>query len=129
MIVTNDAYFSGDASHFAIFDVFAGEPGAEVFVPPSITPATPQLADATVRPRRVRVGRRVRLRLHVFPPGQPKLGVKGARAVVKGRHSRRTDKRGRTTLRVTFRKPGRRAVKFRKGGRTIARAYVRAVRR
>jgi hypothetical protein len=77
----------------------------------------------------VRVGRRVRLRLHVFPPGQPKLGVKGARARVKGVTSRATGKRGRTRLRVTFRKPGRRAVKFRKGGKTIARAYVRALRR
>ncbi|HEY0632196.1 MAG TPA: SMP-30/gluconolactonase/LRE family protein, partial [Thermoleophilaceae bacterium] len=33
MIVTNDAYFSGDQSHMVIFDVFAGEPGEPVFVP------------------------------------------------------------------------------------------------
>jgi sugar lactone lactonase YvrE len=128
-IVTNDAYFSGDATHFAIFDVFAGEPGAKVYVPPSITPATRQLADATVRPRRVPIRRRVTLRLHVFPPGQPKLGVKGARAKVKGVRSKLTNRRGRTRLRVTFRRPGRRAVKFTKGGKTIARAYLRAVRR
>jgi sugar lactone lactonase YvrE len=128
MIVTNDAYFSGDATHFAIFDVFAGEPGEPVYVPPPIQPATPVLMDATVSPHRVRAGRRVTLRLHVFPPGQPKRGVKGARAQVRGQKSRKTDKRGRTRLRVRFHRTGLRAVKFKKGGRTIARAYVRVVK-
>jgi sugar lactone lactonase YvrE len=33
MIVTNDAYFSGDQTHWVLFDVFAGEPGAPVYVP------------------------------------------------------------------------------------------------
>lgn len=33
MIVTNDAYFSGDQSHWVIYDVWAGEPGAPVYVP------------------------------------------------------------------------------------------------
>jgi sugar lactone lactonase YvrE len=33
MIVTNDAYFSGDQSHWVLFDVWAGEPGAPVYVP------------------------------------------------------------------------------------------------
>jgi hypothetical protein len=129
LIITNNAFISGDSDHWALFDVFAGEPGQEVFIPPRIRPATPQMGDATVRPRRVRVGRRVRLRLHVFPAGQPRRGIRGARATVKGVRSKRTDARGRTRLRVTFRTPGRRAVKFKKGGRTIARAYVRAVRR
>jgi sugar lactone lactonase YvrE len=129
LIVTNNAFISGNTANQALFDVFAGEPGAATFIPPKITPATRQLSDATVRPRRVRVGRRVKLRLHVFPPGQPKLGVRGARAQVKGVRSKPTGKRGRTRLTVRFHRPGRRAVKFKKGGRTIARAYVRAVRR
>jgi sugar lactone lactonase YvrE len=33
MIVTNDAYFSGDQTHWVLFDVFAGEQGAPVYVP------------------------------------------------------------------------------------------------
>ena len=33
MIVTNDAYFSGDERHWVIYDVYAGEPGAPVYVP------------------------------------------------------------------------------------------------
>ena len=33
MIVTNDAYFSGDETHWVIYDVYAGEPGAPVYVP------------------------------------------------------------------------------------------------
>jgi sugar lactone lactonase YvrE len=33
MIVTNDAFFSGDQSHWVLFDVWAGEPGAPVYVP------------------------------------------------------------------------------------------------
>jgi hypothetical protein len=35
MIVTNDAYFSGEQSHWVIYDVWAGEPGAPVYVPSS----------------------------------------------------------------------------------------------
>jgi DNA-binding beta-propeller fold protein YncE len=33
MIVTNDAYFSGDETHWVLYDVWAGEPGAPVYVP------------------------------------------------------------------------------------------------
>lgn len=33
MIVTNDAYFSGDQTHWVLYDVWAGEPGAPVYVP------------------------------------------------------------------------------------------------
>jgi sugar lactone lactonase YvrE len=33
MIVTNDAYFSGDQTHWVLFDVYAGEQGAPVYVP------------------------------------------------------------------------------------------------
>jgi sugar lactone lactonase YvrE len=124
-IVTNDAFFSGDASHFAIFDVYAGEPGAPVYIPPAIRPA-PKRARGSVRPRRVRAGRRVTLRLRVTRAGR---GVAGARARVKGRRSRRTGRRGRTRLRVMFHSAGLRTVRFTKGGRTIARAHVRVLRR
>jgi len=33
VIVTNDAYFSGEQTHWVIYDVYAGEPGAPVYVP------------------------------------------------------------------------------------------------
>lgn len=33
VIVTNDAFFTGDASHFALFDVYVAEPGLPVYVP------------------------------------------------------------------------------------------------
>jgi sugar lactone lactonase YvrE len=128
MIVTNDAYFSGDQSHFVLFDVFAGEQGAPVFVPPIPRKASIPMDDATVRPRRVRTGRRVTLRIHVFKPGQPRRGVKGARAVIRGVKSHKTDRRGHTTLRTRFHHPGSYTIKIHKNGRTIAHAYIRVVR-
>jgi sugar lactone lactonase YvrE len=33
LLVTNDAYFSGDPSHWVLFDVFAGERGMRHFLP------------------------------------------------------------------------------------------------
>jgi sugar lactone lactonase YvrE len=63
LIVTNDAYFSGDRSHQVLFDVAAGETGAPVFVPPDPAAGTsPSTAPApaaaqsrrTVRQRRDR---------------------------------------------------------------------------
>jgi len=129
MIVTNDAYFSGDPSHFAIFDVFAGEQGAPVFVPPIPRKSTIPMDDATVRPGHVRAGRRVTLHVHVFKPGQPARGVAGARAVIRGVKSHKTDRRGRTRLRTRFHRAGLYSVKIHKGGKTIAHGYVRVVHR
>src|SRR5256714_7411937 len=54
LIVTNDAFISGDASHFVIFDVWAGELGAPVFVPGQ-KPAAHRYR-LTVRPRTTTVG-------------------------------------------------------------------------
>src|SRR3954469_9011653 len=87
MIVTNDAFFSGDASHFAIFDVFAGEQGQPVYIPPRIKPSPPA-ARASVQPKRVHVGRRVTLRVHVYRANKAKTGIRGARAHVKSLRSR-----------------------------------------
>jgi sugar lactone lactonase YvrE len=55
MIVTNDAYFSGDASHWALFDVYAGEPGAPIYVPPTPPPAVAPPASHRASPYRLRV--------------------------------------------------------------------------
>src|SRR5207244_3619442 len=66
MIVTNDAYFSGDPTHFVLFDVFAGEPGAPIFIPRTAgLPAPPvrKTYKVSARPHRVSVGTH-RIRAH-----------------------------------------------------------------
>jgi sugar lactone lactonase YvrE len=121
MIVTNDAYFSGDATHFAIFDVFAGEPGEPVFVPSGTQPAKTHYK-LRVRPRVVRAGRRVTVRATVLADGQPL-----PRARVKLGHAyARAGKNGVARLKVTLHR-GRFAVRLvLSGRRTFAKAYIRA---
>ena len=101
LIVTNDAYISGDASHFAVFDVFAGEPGAPVFVPGRKAPRY----GLSVKPRRVTAGVKRTFRFHA------KLGKKalaGALVTFAGRRVR-TGKHGNATVVVTFSHSGTRA--------------------
>jgi sugar lactone lactonase YvrE len=121
LIVANDAYFSGDASHFAIFDVFAGEPGEPVFVPSGTAPGRTTYK-LTVRPKRVRAGRPVTLRVTAFADGQPFPHAR----VKLGHAVKRTGENGRARLRVRLRR-GRFAVRLILGDRrTWAKAYVRA---
>ena len=121
LIVANDAFFSGDASHFAIFDVFAGEPGEPIFVPSGTQPGRTKW-ELKVRPKRVRAGRRVTIRATVLADGQPLAGAR-----VKLRHSiRRSGKSGVARFRVRLPK-GRHAVRLiLSGRRTWAKAYIRA---
>jgi sugar lactone lactonase YvrE len=121
LIVANDAYFSGDPSHFAIFDVFAGEPGEPIFVP-NVVPNTPTKYAMRVKPRRVRAGRRATIRVAALANGRPL-----AKARVKiGRVVKRTDTKGRARLRVRLHR-GRFAVRLIPGQRrTVAKAYIRA---
>jgi hypothetical protein len=67
----------------------------------------------TVTPRRVRAGRRVRLRVRVRRGGRP---VRGMRVRAAGRRTR-TGRRGRATLRVRFNRTGRHRVRV--GPRTV----------
>ena len=131
MIVTNDAYFSGDPSHFAIFDVYAGEPGQPVFVPFRKKPRhrKPLRARATVRPRSIRVKRRVTLRVHVFRRGHRHRPIRGASVRTKrgGVHAR-TNRRGRARLRVRYFHTGRHTIRVRLHGKRIAVARVRVRR-
>ena len=61
LIVTNDAYFSGDRSHQVLFDVAAGETGAPVFVPPdSGAGASPSTAPAPAAAQSRRTARQQR---------------------------------------------------------------------
>jgi len=135
MIVTNDAYFSGDSTHWAIFDVFAGEPGAPLYVPPaSLTPGT-SLAQGRA-PRRSRYRLRVGLRVahsgvahhYRFTALQLRRGrwraLPRALIVFAGKRVR-TDRRGRATILVTLSRRGRYAAKLERGRRTVARAFVR----
>jgi hypothetical protein len=122
LIVANDAYFSGDASHFAIFDVFAAEQGEPIFVPSGTAPGKTKWA-MKVRPRHVRAGRRVTIRATVLADGLP-----FARARVKLGHTvRRSDKNGVARFHVRLRK-GRHAMRLLllSGRRTFAKAYIRA---
>jgi hypothetical protein len=122
VIVTNDAYFSGNPDHFAIFDVFAGEQGAPIFIPGLTKPAPKTRYRLTVRPRKVRAGRRVRLRIVATANGKrlahARVKLERRRAV--------TGKRGVVRMRVTLNK-GRHAVRLLAGKRrTLAKAYIRA---
>jgi sugar lactone lactonase YvrE len=124
LLVANDAYFSGDPTHFAIFDVFAGEPGAPIFVPTGVPPVLSKYA-LRVTPHRVRAGRRVTVRVTVLADGGPI--PRASRGRVKLGHAvRRTDRNGKVKLRVKLHR-GRHAVRLILGDRrTFAKAYIRA---
>jgi len=78
--------------------------------------AKPRLR-VSVRPRSIRRGRLVRLRLRVTTTGGK--AVRGARVRIAGRRSARTNSRGTTTLRVRIRRGGRvRVQAFLKGTRS-----------
>ena len=79
----------------------------------------------TVRPRRVRAGRRVRLRFLVRSRGRR---VRRARVRIAGR-SVRTDRRGRARLRVRFKRARSYRARATKRGYRPDTARVRAVRR
>ena len=93
------------------------------------TAARPGTAAARFRlrvsPRRVRAGRRVRLRLRATEGGRPVRGVR----VRFGRHVARTDRRGRASIRTRVRRPGRYKVRARKAGYRRVVVRVRALPR
>jgi hypothetical protein len=98
---------------------FADGGHADVTAPTPCEPgsARRQSARCTLRvaPRRVRAGRRVRLRVRTRP----------GRAVVRlGRHRVRTNSRGRATMRLRFRSTGRRRVTLVKRGCARKRARL-----
>lgn len=138
LIVTNDAFFSGDQTHFVLFDVFAGEPGEPVFVP-GVTQASPSVVSSkkrwslSVRPRAVRA----RAKRHRFTFRARIADAAGKRPFARGvvifaGHRARTDARGRAVIRVRFHRPGKRVARLltAKGKRrTVAKAVVRVRRR
>jgi sugar lactone lactonase YvrE len=133
MIVTNDAFFSGDQSHMVLFDVFAGEPGEPVFVP-GVTQASPGIVKSKKRyslsatPRKVRIGvkRRFRFRARVADAAGKRPLARGI--VIFARHRVRTDARGVAVVRVRLGHTGRHVARLLlpgAGRRTVARAYIR----
>ena len=118
MIVTNDAFFSGDASHFVIFDVWAGEPGAPVFVP-GRKPAGHRYR-LTVRPRKTTAGDSRTFHFHATHGGS---ALRGA-LVSFGGTSARTGRHGNVTIVVGFERPGRKVATLTVRGRVVARTHV-----
>src|SRR5256714_1221381 len=120
LIVTNDAFISGDASHFVIFDVWAGELGAPVFVPGQ--KAAGGGYTLTVKPRTAITGIDRTFRFHAARGSSP-LG--GAVITFAGR-TIRTGPHGNAALTLDFDHAGRKVAKLSlaKGAQTLARAYV-----
>ena len=117
------------ADHVEVTVVPSGATQASCAPPkPPFTPAaqkTPLLV--SVRPRRVRVGRRVRVRVTVRA-GRKHSPVRGAVVRLGGR-KRVTGKSGRAVVRVRFRKPGRKRAVAKARGYRSGRATLRVVRR
>jgi hypothetical protein len=122
ILVTNDAYISGDASHFAVFDVFAGEDGAPVYIP-GLGSGSSGGYKVTVRPKRVRVDTRHRFRFKVTLRGKR---VKGALITFAGRR-RHTNAKGvaRVVARLHHIRRYRALVKVGTGQLQVAAATVR----
>jgi len=113
-LITNHAYTMFNPAHRAVLDLFAGEPGVPFF-----RPGGPARLRLTVSPKRVRAGRRVRVRFLVttLVAGR-RLRVGHALLRFVGRH-RRTDGRGRASFVLRFRATGpRRARASRRGYRS-----------
>jgi streptogramin lyase len=117
LIVANDAFFSGDPSHFALFDVYAGEQGRPVFIPrlhPRYT--------VTAVPGTVAVGRPVVLRVRALRNGRALRG-----AELRFGHLRaRTGRDGRARMRARVTHAGGHAVRLIVGGHRAATAPVLA---
>jgi sugar lactone lactonase YvrE len=129
LIVTNDAFFSGDQSHMVLFDVFAGEPGAPVFVPGVTRPSSKKRYSLSVRPRTIRAGQTRRFRFaakFADSAGRHPL-AKGV--VLFAGHRARTNARGVAVIKARLRRKGQHAARLLpKAGsrRTVAKAFVRA---
>ena len=136
LIVTNDAYFTGTPSHWVTFDVFAGEQGEPIYVPPASK--TPGAAAATppagpryllrISSRKLRAGHRVRVHFSAtVSNGGAKASAFGrARVRIAGR-TVRLDRRGRRAISLTFRRAGRYPVRLLapRGGKTLAKTKLR----
>jgi hypothetical protein len=116
LLVTNDAYISGDPDHWAVLDVYAGERGAPVYIP------NRKRYHLRVKPRRVQAYSKHTFRFKAGFGGKP---LRGALIRFAG-YRVRTDRHGRARVRASsgkFLKPALLKVR----GRTVARARVRVM--
>jgi hypothetical protein len=124
VLVTNQSFPVGNPNSWAVFDVFAGEPGLPLFRPLAASrPKLPRIR-LHVAPRRVRVGRRVRFRLHAVAAGH---GVPRARLAFAGRRTR-ADRHGRASLSARLWVPRVLRARAAKRGFLRGRTRVRALR-
>jgi sugar lactone lactonase YvrE len=134
LIVTNDAFFSGEQSHMVLFDVFAAEPGEPVYVPGVVQPSpgvvkSKKRYSLSVRPRAVEAGgkrRRIRFRARVADAAGKRPLARGTVRFA-GRR-KRTDARGVAVFHVRLKSPGKRVARLLAPGgkrRAVAKAFLR----
>ena len=136
LIVTNDAYFTGTPNHWVTFDVFAGEQGQPIYVPPASKTPGPMPVPAVsgkryllrISSRKLRARHRVRIRFAatVSTGGAKASALRRARVRIAGR-TVRLDRRGRRAISLTFRHAGRYPVRLLapSGGKTLAKTKLR----
>jgi sugar lactone lactonase YvrE len=134
LIVTNDAFFSGEQTHMVLFDVFASEPGEPVFTP-GVTQPSPQVVKSrkrsslAVRPRAVNAGRKrrkVRFRARVADAAGKRPLARGTVRFAGKRH--RTDARGVAVFHVRLKSRGLRVARLLAPGgkrRAVAKAVLK----
>jgi hypothetical protein len=131
MIVTNDAYFSGDQTHMVIFDVWAGEPGEPVYVP-GVTQPSPgvlgskKLYSLSVSPRSMPPSEQRRYRFRAMVKDKAGRRPLARGVVLFAGHRAPTDARGVAFLRATLHRRGRHLARLLLPGSraTVAKAYV-----
>jgi endoglycosylceramidase len=99
-------------------------PAAATCRPPARATRRAAALRVTVRPHRVRAGRRVTLRIRVWAGRRPAAGV---RLTLAGHHAR-TGRRGRATMRLRARRAGRLVLRAR-GSHASGRAVIRVLPR
>jgi hypothetical protein len=142
-LIANHAFLGYNPQAWAIIDFHAGEPGAPLFYPvirpfatrPAMGPATPAEPSTPgarirlkVRPQRVRVGRRTRLRFTATFAGGGHDRPLRAAMISFHRRTRYTDARGHATIIVRLKKPGLQRASARAPGLLDGAATVRGTR-
>ena len=125
VLVANSGYVSNNSSSFALLDVFVGEPGYDPLRPKVPAPPTaPTQLHLNVSPKRVKAGKRTRMRFRVT--GESGKAVGGANVRV-GRTHIRTDSHGRATALILVRTRGVKRATVRSNGFRPNHATFRSV--
>jgi sugar lactone lactonase YvrE len=125
VLVTNQAALDNDASNWAVLEISVGERGLPLSLPPR-APRRRTVYRLRVWPRRVIAGHRVTFHFRALAGvGRRRRPLAGARVAFAG-HRARTGRRGRATLTLVLRRPGRHRARLIVGRRAAARVSVRA---